>query len=287
MSYKDTYNFHPNFKEDVYPYFGNDSEHIKFAICGITYVNKNYYQRRPNSVLCTIEYVFDGEGTVCENGITHNVKKGDFFFLHFGADQIYYTSQENPWQKMFITIDCDTVFVNTLLRLYDIEHKFIFRNVNSPMSLEKIIELIKSNDSDCARELESLLATLIIELAHTSTETSGIHSVMDKAKKYIEKNINSKITVTDLCNFLNISQSYFRTVFKKETGMSPNQYIHTRKIEHSKVLLEQTSMPISEITDMLSFNSIPHFTKIFKNITGETPGEYRKNHIPEKFDWSY
>jgi AraC-like DNA-binding protein len=74
---------------------------------------------------------------------------------------------------------------------------------------------------------------------------------------------------------LHLSTNYFGDLIKKETGKSPLEHIQLKLIEIAKERIFDTSKSISEIAYDLGFKHPPHFTKIFKQIVGLTPLEYR------------
>ena len=93
---------------------------------------------------------------------------------------------------------------------------------------------------------------------------------------YIDQHIEDKIQLKDLSDHVGYAEYYLSRKFKKETGMTINDYICKAKIERSKVLLLSTDMSIQEISDSLNYSSRNYFTKCFTTLTGITPGEYRK-----------
>lgn len=94
---------------------------------------------------------------------------------------------------------------------------------------------------------------------------------------YIIKHLSEPIKTEDIAKALYMSRSYLSTNFKKETGISLNNYIHKIKIEKAKELLMDDSKSITLISDYLGYSSSSHFNRIFKQLTGFTPKEYRKN----------
>lgn len=68
-----------------------------------------------------------------------------------------------------------------------------------------------------------------------------------------------------------ISPSYFLTLFKQSTGMAPHQYVITRRIERAKALLTQTRLPIAEIATRTGFADQSHLTRLMRRHTGLTP----------------
>lgn len=73
-----------------------------------------------------------------------------------------------------------------------------------------------------------------------------------------------------------LSANYFGDLIKRETGKSPQDYIHLHTIAEAKHYLLGTDMGIAEIADTLGFQYPQHFSRMFKKHTGYTPNEFRK-----------
>jgi len=72
-----------------------------------------------------------------------------------------------------------------------------------------------------------------------------------------------------------VSEAHFAREFKKAFGLPPHRYLLTRRIERATALLRDTNLPITEIALQTGWNSIGTFGRIFNDITGESPGEFR------------
>ena len=102
---------------------------------------------------------------------------------------------------------------------------------------------------------------------------------IQKSITYIRKHINENIKIETLVDIACISKDHFIRLFKKETGMTPVQYISQKKIEKAQLLLVTEEMPIKEIAFLLSYEDHSYFNRLFKKITGVSPQEYRRNHL--------
>ncbi|PXX36845.1 helix-turn-helix transcriptional regulator [Undibacterium pigrum] len=87
-----------------------------------------------------------------------------------------------------------------------------------------------------------------------------------------------------------VSAAHFAREFKKAFGLPPHRYLLTRRIERAKTLLRDTDLPVTEIALQTGWTSLGTFGRIFRDITGESPGELRERertlphagvHIPE------
>ena len=87
-----------------------------------------------------------------------------------------------------------------------------------------------------------------------------------------------------------VSVAYFAREFKKAFGLPPHRYLLTRRIERATALLRGTDLPITQIALQTGWTSLGTFGRIFRDITGASPGELRMRerstphlgeHIPE------
>jgi AraC family transcriptional activator of pobA len=83
-------------------------------------------------------------------------------------------------------------------------------------------------------------------------------------------------TVKGCAERLGYSPNYLSDLLKKETGTSAQEHIHARLIEKAKDLLLGTPDPINRVAYSLGFEYPQHFSKLFKNSTGLTPGQFRR-----------
>jgi AraC-like DNA-binding protein len=137
------------------------------------------------------------------------------------------------------------------------------------------------NAEDCkdSGELSALANTMyhdFIYRVHYARANPDYSHAVQKCCDYIELNLDQKLSAADLAPLVGYTEYYLTDKFRKETGVSLSSYIRDKKIERAKVLLETTALPISEIADMLAFNTPNYFIQCFRNAQGCTPARYRK-----------
>lgn len=84
---------------------------------------------------------------------------------------------------------------------------------------------------------------------------------------------------------LGLSENYLTRCLKSVTGRSPKQHIQEIIISHSKIMLQDDARDISQIAFALNFSDPAYFGRLFKQITGQTPFEYRstvRNHVQRR-----
>ena len=105
--------------------------------------------------------------------------------------------------------------------------------------------------------------------------TSDIPMLIKDILKYIDTapSVNS---VKELAETFHVNPSYLSALFSESTHVNLKQYLTTKKISEAKILLSK-DIPLSDIAYECGFSSCSHFITVFKQVTGKTPREYRKN----------
>ena len=110
------------------------------------------------------------------------------------------------------------------------------------------------------------------ELNSSSGQRQGMLAMV-----YIQKNyMDPGLSLNSICSYLNISTSYFSTIFKEMTGETFIEVLTRVRMEKAKELLENTTMKNYEIAEKVGFSDPHYFGISFKKITGKTPTEYAR-----------
>jgi AraC-like DNA-binding protein len=100
---------------------------------------------------------------------------------------------------------------------------------------------------------------------------------IDKLTKVIENNIsNENFSVEVLCDELGMSRSQLHRKIKAVTNQSTSEFIRNFRLQRASELLKQDAGNIAEICYMVGFNSQNYFTKMFQNLYGKTPLEFKR-----------
>ena len=74
-----------------------------------------------------------------------------------------------------------------------------------------------------------------------------------------------------------INKYYLSHAFKREYGISPINYLISRRINESKYLLTETDLSMSQIAQLLGFSSLSYFSQSFRKTQGVSPMEFRQS----------
>lgn len=98
---------------------------------------------------------------------------------------------------------------------------------------------------------------------------------LDNIFKYIESNLDKKISVTELSRTMHVTADHFSKIFKKATGLSPHEYIYDKRMERAKALLASTDMENENIGKAIGIQNVKTFVRLFTKKYLVTPEEWK------------
>lgn len=178
---------------------------------------------------------------------------------------------------------------------------FLYDEDNEPFILSNKIKIFNPRSSSCSSLFMKIDKYSEAAIKRPSKMKAGMYDIlsilsertrsrnMNKEKfgvisegiNYLEHNEEQALSISEVAELCNVSEIYFRRLFKEYSGMSPIKFRIKGKIEKAKLLLEYENMSVQEISDYLGFVSPAYFTQQFKSIEGVTPSQY-KNNIEEQ-----
>jgi YesN/AraC family two-component response regulator len=105
---------------------------------------------------------------------------------------------------------------------------------------------------------------------------------IDFMKKYIGLHYSEPITLNELAGIMNLSRSYLSTLFKKEMGISFTTYLIDYRINRAIEILQEKSLPLNIVAELVGYSNYAQFSKIFKSRKGVSPSEYIKTNKKTK-----
>ncbi|HDS1101844.1 helix-turn-helix domain-containing protein [Stenotrophomonas maltophilia] len=111
-----------------------------------------------------------------------------------------------------------------------------------------------------------------------------------RAKDRMDRASHEDWPVSRLAEVSAVSTAHFARAFKQAFGLPPHRYLLSRRIERAVALLRETDLPVTEIAAQTGWASLGTFGRIFRDITGDSPGNVRlrersghagADHVPE------
>lgn len=129
-----------------------------------------------------------------------------------------------------------------------------------------------------ASELFGNLTKVICESVNTVIEDKKQSDIkpIRMAKQYIQQNYMNPITLKEVSSVVGFNDTYFSSLFKKESGKNFLEYLSEVRMNNAKELLKETNLSIASICEKVGYSDLKHFTKSFKKYTGLKPNEFRK-----------
>ncbi|PYE47175.1 AraC-like DNA-binding protein [Paenibacillus barcinonensis] len=138
--------------------------------------------------------------------------------------------------------------------------------------------------------VRSLFMQLLVRIARLRGEME--RSATDHTELYVKRtiefmhhNMDRSIQVKDMAAAVNLHPGYLHRIFRNSIRQTPTEYLTMLRMEKAKMLLQQTNIPISEISDYVGIGSRQYFHMLFKKYTGSTPVQYRTS--MERTQWNY
>lgn len=100
-------------------------------------------------------------------------------------------------------------------------------------------------------------------------------ATISRAKAYIHEHLTDKLYLAEVAKVVNLNTFYFCKFFRKITGQSFTDYVSQLRIEKAKALLQRGGVSVTEVAYASGFNSLTHFNRIFKKLTGVSPSIFR------------
>lgn len=158
------------------------------------------------------------------------------------------------------------------------EHPFsvtLHFDISQNRIFEKIIDLYTYKPTGYTFSAASCLFKLFAALIQNEAQSASKNqSKISPAVMYLNKHYCEKIEISKLAKLCLMSESQLRRLFHSEFGISPLQYKINLQIEAACNLLESGNCQISQIADMLGFNSVYEFSATFKRKMGKSPRSY-------------
>jgi AraC family transcriptional regulator len=125
---------------------------------------------------------------------------------------------------------------------------------------------------------------LTLELLAAFARRRGLHQVnalpgwLRRARDLLHDRLMERLTLAELAGEVGVHPIHLLRAFRRRYRCSPAEYQRNLRVEHASRLLATTQRPLAEVAQATGFADQPHFSRVFKERTGLTPGQFRAMH---------
>ena len=116
------------------------------------------------------------------------------------------------------------------------------------------------------------------EEAETEENSEANSFIVNNALEYIRSNSKEKLRLSDVADQVYVSQWHLSKLLNKHTGKTFSDILNGARMDRSKELLKDPSLRICDVAEMVGFQDLAHFSRVFKKMEGMSAGEYRNTH---------
>ncbi len=209
------------------------------------------------------------------NGETYNTGSGGFFIAPSDIQQTI----THHADKVSGNMVCRWVFFKIKINeLYDFDHVYHFPVIPEcyQKELHALFNRLFATDTIfdeyvCYYEIVRWLSLISKRKEHTLPLQK-----IDVALTYIKENYKNKITVSDIAQKTNFSESYLFSIFKTSLGVSPISYLNNYRLSVAADELLKSDKTIVEIANMVGVEDSVYFNKLFRKAYQMSPSQYRE-----------
>jgi YesN/AraC family two-component response regulator len=150
-------------------------------------------------------------------------------------------------------------------KLEEFKTAFLKSPVLSPKRYDSIVQLLKL----FAEHLSLVANQITFQSEHAEPAN------MTRARQYIDEHKTEDLSLKQVASAVHMSSFYFCKQFHKAVGCTFTEYLARVRVEAAKKMLLDPNARVSEVALDAGFQSITHFNRVFKNLVGSSPTEYR------------
>lgn len=239
--------------------------------------NSSPVNHKHQGELYLFEFVLKGHGFVEIESQSYACAADSYFMLPPNINNKYWSAPGVTQEKIFFV--CRGSLVKSLLEIYGLEKSYIVKDAGSLVKyLNNMLILAKQYGARKDREA-ALVFHKFIQAAHLivyKDDEPPLPPIVQKLHKLLDAHLEKKIDFAIISKEIAYSQAYIVRLFKKHMGVTPHEYILSRRMETAQLLLKYSMLSIKEIAGRLVFSDQYHFSNYFKKCLGVSPSQFRK-----------
>lgn len=224
-------------------------------------------------------YIVDGAGEIETAHGRLTLDAGYLYLLPIG--HFFSHSCKDHMQQLYFHVNLTNSYGADILRGIN---KVLSKKLE-PAYIQTLLSLFEEDNFVARGYLKTLLQADIFALLlenNIQIKNKALSAPVQKALSFIEEKLSASLSVKDVTDWVKIPTITLCSKFKAEMGISIGKYINSLVMHQAEVLLINTALPLSDISEQLGFYDQFYFSRRFKEMYGVPPLKYRKNHQAAK-----
>lgn len=241
-----------------------------------------HYRERTNGADQHIMiYCHEGSGMIFFRDKEYHLDAGDYCFIPMKTPHSYHADDNNPWTIYWVHFK--GVSADNIVAEQNGKSQLKGFIKNSGKCIELFNEIYEHLELGYASDtliyanmcFWNFMGSLICNEASGSLDKLSSRNITELAIDFLKRNTHKALSLAEIAGTVNLSQSHFSFLFKKKTGFSPIEYFNHLKVQKACQYLHFTNLRIKEISLELGITDQYYFSRLFTNVMGISPNEYR------------
>ncbi|MGG1639007.1 AraC family transcriptional regulator [Paenibacillus sp. NRS-1760] len=241
-----------------------------------------------------IIYLIDGDIAFSYGNEQHPLTRGDCVFISPAVAHGFISHNQSATKTLDVKFRLRSTRLTAMMDSIKVLHTKV------PKEIVILLEQIKyegTHQQPFFREMACLSLLKILYLLHR--QSNGAKSfvkshvlgtdvlplqgermtVAERTSDYIKRHYSSELRVADMANRIGFNKNYMGQMFKRVYGHSISEHIKEIRIGKAKELMAYTEITLKEIASEVGFKNIHHFNRVFKQVEGISPGQWKQKEI--------
>jgi AraC-like DNA-binding protein len=227
-------------------------------------------------------YCTHGSGWYALNRKTYPVKPNHFFILPENTGHKYGSDSEDPWTIywMHFTGDLAAHYFHYLMGAECLGPRMVIPSEERNQLFDEIVRYASMiHNADAVIYANNCLYNYLASFKNTiftrSDSDRSQTGAIDNCIALMKENLGRNLSLQDISRLMQLSISHLSALFREKMHDSPYNYYIFLKVQRACYLLWNTEMNVKDIALELGYEDPYHFSRVFKNMMGESPREFR------------
>ncbi|HKL80356.1 MAG TPA: AraC family transcriptional regulator [Mobilitalea sp.] len=243
-----------------------------------------------------LAYILSGKGKYLVDEIEYDVEAGDLVICNPGVKHTHVVSSQKEPTIEFISGFTDFQFKNMSANSIELKDSACILHTTAGLKQELTMHcysmIAEKEGSHVGKYfmLKTHLMQMLLLIMREIADENGViqkgcnfesynkNYAVNRIINYLNENYDQKISLDQIAHNMYLSPVYISKIFKEETGESPINYLIKIRLEKARdILLNGTGGSIKNIANLVGYDDVYHFSKLFKKYYGISPLYYRKS----------